>query len=216
MPGRYSVEREYLQTNPSQLAACQALVYSLLQRCDAEGRDQGFALGLVSYHPGAGVSHVQSLLEQMLNENEANCAVALDCEALGSVKNTLPRDTKFPQRDSRGHDDASPNGNTVAGRDSRLARYRDRVGHLSALLGAYRYVLLDCHSLKEKTDVLGLAPLLDGVIIVVECNRTTTNQVDELERSIERYGGSVLGTVLNKTTYAIPAWMNSLMGRVGL
>jgi len=81
---------------------------------------------------------------------------------------------------------------------------------------AYRYVLLDCHSLKEKTDVLGLAPLLDGIIIVVQCNRTTTNQVYELERSIERYGGTVLGTVLNKTTYTIPAWMNSLMGRVGL
>jgi hypothetical protein len=210
------VDREYLHTHPDQLAACQALVYSLLQRCDAEGRERGSALAIVSYHPGAGVSHVQTLLEQMLNENEANCAISLDCETLGSVKNSLPRDAKSPAVDSRVDDDASRDVRKILGRDSRLARYRDRVGHLSALLDAYRYVLLDCHSLKEKTDVLGLAPLLDGIIIVVQCNRTTTNQVYELERSIERYGGTVLGTVLNKTTYTIPAWMNSLMGRVGL
>lgn len=195
-----------LHANPAQLAACQALVYSLLQRCETADRDRGFALALVSSHPGAGVSYIQSLLEQMLNSNEANCAIALDCDLLG-----------LSATSHRAHDETRRNPERPSlARQSGIARYRDRVGHLNALREVYRYVLLDCHSLKEKSDVLGLASVVDGTIIVVECNRTTTNQLDELEQSIEKYGGTVLGSVLNKTTPVVPQWMNSMMERAGL
>lgn len=201
--------RDLTYANSTQLAACQALVYSLLQRCNSADREQGFALALVSPHPDAGVSHIQSLLGDMLNENEPNCAVALDCDLLGLGVPISGGDSHTAsRRDSRER-------GTLAQR-SGLARYRDRVGHLNALREIYRYVLLDCHSLKEKTDVLGLAPMVDGTIIVVECNRTTTNQFDELERSIEKYGGTILGSVLNKTTRAVPDWMNSLMEKAGI
>jgi Mrp family chromosome partitioning ATPase len=97
-----------------------------------------------------------------------------------------------------------------------LARYRDRVGHLNRLREQYRFVLLDCHSLTERTDVLGLAPVVDGTITIVECNRTRSSQLHELEHSIEKYGGSIVGSVLNKTTDTVPRWLNSLMERVGI
>jgi cellulose biosynthesis protein BcsQ len=201
--------RDSLHASPTQLAACQALVYSLLQRCESTDRKRGFALALVSSHGGAGVSHIQSLLEQMLNENEPDCAIAFDCDWLGLSVSRNPDGTH--SLDSVEHREPA-----VLSLRSALARYRDRVGHLNRLREVYRYVLLDCHSMKQKTDVLGLAAVVDGTIIVVECNRTTINQLDELERSIEKYGGAILGSVLNKTTGAVPNWMNALMERAGI
>lgn len=206
-----SMGTSVVDATSAQIAACQALVYSLLQRFDTRQIGKGYALALVSAHPGAGVSHIQSLIAQMLNENEANCAIALDCSTLG-----IPQDNWQPI--------ASVHESHGIGRNARhdivarttVARYRDRVGHLHALREMYRYVLLDCHSLKEMTDVLGLAPLVDGVIVVVECNKTTKGQLDHLERSIENYGGTILGTVLNKATYAIPRWINTWMERSGI
>jgi hypothetical protein len=201
-----------MNTTPNQFAACQALVYSLLQRCKALETGRGSVLALVSAHRGAGVSHINRLIGQMLNENEADCAIALDCSMLG-----LTTDHYQPGSGMRDFDLADENVDRadLSLRDT-VARYRDRVGHLNKLRELYRFVLLDCHSLKVKTDVLGLAPLVDGTIVVVECNRTTTSQLDFLERSIENYGGTILGSVLNKTTYAIPKLANLLMEKAGI
>jgi len=192
-----------------QFAGCQALVYSLLQRCENSEREDGYALALVSAHPAAGVSHVRRLIELMLNENEANCATSLDCDMLG-----VPENTASDQADPRKKGQRNKKRRALV-RGQGLARYRDRVGHLNRLREQYRFVLLDCHSLAERTDVLGLAPVVDGTITIVECNRTRISQVQELERNIEKYGGSIVGSVLNKTSSTLPRWMNSFMEKVG-
>jgi len=205
------MEWDLTSVSDGQLAACQALVYSLLQRCDLMTSDCGYALAVVSSHPNAGVSHIQHLLTQMLNENEADCAIELDCDELGLVN---------PEQDHRPHQDSfgSPNGDKRSSLTARsgVARYRDRIGHLNALREAYRFVLLDCHSIRERTDLLGLARVVDGTIIIVECDRTTSAQVAELERSIEKYGGVILGSVLNKTFDSLPNWMRTLLEKAGV
>jgi hypothetical protein len=193
-----------------QFAGCQALVYTLLQRCENWEREDGYALALVSAHPAAGVTHVGRLIELMLNENEANCATSLDCDLLGLSEQDAHEGIDHPRKGQR------HKKRRALVRAQGLARYRDRVGHLNRLREQYRYVLLDCHSLAERTDVLGLAPVVDGIITIVECNRTRTSQLQELERNIEKYGGSILGAVLNKTSSTVPRWMNSLMEKVGI
>ena len=193
-----------------QLAACQALVYSLLQRCDFSNSDRGYALALVSPHPKAGVSHIQNLLTQMLNENEPECAIALDCNDLGVGY------SRQDQAEQGSYLSQSRRKRISVDSGSKLVRYRDRIGHLNSLRDDYRFVLLDCHSLQERTDVLGLANVVDGSIIVVECNRTTGAQVNELERSIEKYGGVILGSVLNKATESLPRWMMGLLDKAGV
>jgi hypothetical protein len=203
------MEWDMTTVSDGQLGACQALVYSLLQRCDSTERDRGYALALVSAHPGAGVSHIQRLLTQMLNENEAECAIAVDCNDLGIGYLTQEGANQYVR--SRNKVKRSP----LAPR-SGVARYPDRIGHLNALREEYRFVLLDCHSLRERTDVLGLAQVVDGSIIVVECLRTTTAQLTELERSIEKYGGAILGSVMNKTTDSLPRWMGTLLEKAGV
>jgi len=191
-----------------QFAACQALVYSLLQHCETGEGEGGYALALVSAHPSAGVTHVRQIIELMLNENEADCATSIDCDLLG-LSDIDPELTPSGKNGRRKRQRGLM-------RSKGLARYRDRIGHLNKLREAYRYVLLDCHSLTERTDVLGLAPVVDGTIMIVECNRTTTSQLDDLERNIEKYGGTIVGSVLNKSSTSVPNWMNSLMERVGI
>jgi Mrp family chromosome partitioning ATPase len=77
-------------------------------------------------------------------------------------------------------------------------------------------VLVDCPSLKESTEVLSLAPLVDGVLLIVEANRTQKSQVAYLEQTIEGAGGKVLGHLLNKRTYPIPAWLFNRLERWGI
>jgi len=195
--------------SPRQIAACEALVYNVLQRGEPRADVRGMALGLVAAHPGAGVSLITRLTEEMLNENAAGSAVALDCCALGSRPHDqgdpLPIPTVAPGA-------ARPQ---IASRTI-LGRFQDRVDHLHSLKNAYRYVLLDCHSLKEKTDILGLARIIDGIILIVEGDRTTRSQLNYLERRIEEHGGNILGSVLNKRTYPIPEFVNHWLERVGI
>jgi Mrp family chromosome partitioning ATPase len=77
-------------------------------------------------------------------------------------------------------------------------------------------VLIDCPSLKESTDILGLAPLVDGVLMVIEANRTTKEQIVYLERTLERGGGRILGHLLNKRTYPIPEWVHRKLEKLGI
>jgi Mrp family chromosome partitioning ATPase len=58
--------------------------------------------------------------------------------------------------------------------------------------------------------------LVDGVVLVVEANRTRREQIVYAERNIESAGGRILGHVLNKRTYAIPAWFHRVMTAVGV
>jgi protein-tyrosine kinase len=49
-----------------------------------------------------------------------------------------------------------------------------------------------------------LARGLDGVLLVVEAERTRTHAIRAARKSIELYGGTVIGAVLNKRRYHIP------------
>jgi Mrp family chromosome partitioning ATPase len=91
-----------------------------------------------------------------------------------------------------------------------------RFGVLQSLRQQARYILLDCPSLRKSNEAIGLASLVDGVLLVVEANRTTKEQVSYLERSVSDAGGRVLGHVLNKRTYPIPESVFSRLQKWGV
>ena len=74
------------------------------------------------------------------------------------------------------------------GIQTRLAIY------LEQLRREYRYILIDCPSLREAEHAVVLAPLVDGVVLVVEANRTQKEQFLYADRAIENAGGRVLGS----------------------
>ena len=87
---------------------------------------------------------------------------------------------------------------------------------LQTIRERYRYALIDCGALSETQDVVRLAPLVDGVILVTEANRTQKDQIAYAERTIEGVNGRILGHVLNKRTYVIPEWCHRMITSVGL
>jgi Mrp family chromosome partitioning ATPase len=78
------------------------------------------------------------------------------------------------------------------------------------------YVLIDCASMKDSQDAIRLAPLVDGVVFVVEANRTQREQLLYSERAIESAKGRILGHVLNKRTYVIPRSCYRMMEAIGI
>jgi Mrp family chromosome partitioning ATPase len=89
-------------------------------------------------------------------------------------------------------------------------------GAIEKFRSKYRYILIDCPSLRETQDAVRLAPLADGIILVVEANRTQKDQLLYAERTIESAKGKILGHVLNKRTYVIPDWLSRKMEAIGI
>lgn len=65
-------------------------------------------------------------------------------------------------------------------------------------------VLIDSAPLTVSPDCLAIASKVDGVVLVVEAEKTRWQTVKKMRDSISRVGGNVLGVVLNKRRYYIP------------
>lgn len=79
--------------------------------------------------------------------------------------------------------------------------------NLQTLRFAFDYVLLDCPALDASDEATFLAPETDGVMIVVEADRTRREQIQNARHAIESANADLLGFVLNKRRYAVPEWL---------
>jgi capsular exopolysaccharide synthesis family protein len=79
---------------------------------------------------------------------------------------------------------------------------------LKAALEQFRarfdWVILDGPPVTVYSDAAILAPLVDGVVLVVEAERTRWEVASQAKRTIEESGGRILGAVLNRRRYHIP------------
>ena len=65
-------------------------------------------------------------------------------------------------------------------------------------------VLIDSPPLTVSPDGLAMASKVDGVILVVEAEKTKWRTARYVKEQIERVGGNILGVVFNKRRYYIP------------
>jgi protein-tyrosine kinase len=65
-------------------------------------------------------------------------------------------------------------------------------------------VLIDSPALTISPDALAIASKVDGVILVVEAEKTRWRTAKHVREQIERVGGNILGIVFNKRRYYIP------------
>jgi len=77
-------------------------------------------------------------------------------------------------------------------------------------------VLVDCPSLQEAQDAVLLAPLVDGIVVVVEADRTRVEQLHNTEKTLESAKGKILGHILNKRAYVVPDWLFRRMEAAGI
>ena len=96
------------------------------------------------------------------------------------------------------------------------SRPRCRREYFQMLASSFRLVFVDMPSLEESIELRRVAPLVDGVIVGVEADRTTAQELDRLVDTIERSGGKVLGYLLNKRRYPVPDWLYKLLTKAGI
>lgn len=78
---------------------------------------------------------------------------------------------------------------------------------LDALRWNFDYVLIECSSPAVSSDAVTLAPLVDGVSVVVKAGQTRRGQIQRCQKLIESAGGKFLGFILNQRQYPVPGWL---------
>ena len=77
----------------------------------------------------------------------------------------------------------------------------------NTLRASYDFVLLDCQPISDQDAALNLCVETDGVVLVLEAEKTRSRVVSNLRNRIVQNGGKVLGLVFNKQKYYIPDWI---------
>ncbi len=191
----------------------EGLLFRLITQFD-QSKSKGHVVMLTSSTPGAGVSQITNSLANLLNRGGGQAAVALNCRHLDHAHRglTMPANEARQNGSENGsaiEDSLSAFGNVHAARESfviSLERLRDK----------YQYVLVDCPSLKEAQDAVLLAPLVDGIVLVVEADRTRVEQLSDAEKTLVSAKGKILGHVLNKRAYVVPDWLCRRMEAAGI
>jgi Mrp family chromosome partitioning ATPase len=70
---------------------------------------------------------------------------------------------------------------------------------------AFDYVLIDCPPLNIYADAISIGQMADGLVIILEANVTRRETAARVTENVRAAQINILGAVLNKRTYPIPA-----------
>lgn len=90
---------------------------------------------------------------------------------------------------------------------ARRNRAASPADNLKLLSSHFDYILVDCQPAKASNEMLLLAKLVDGVVIVAAAGQTRRDEIQRSQQVIEVSEGKVLGFVLNKRRYPVPDWL---------
>lgn len=192
---------------------------SLLRTLQANGPDRPrWTLGVISTLPGEGVSTIARGLARIVAKNPK--AKVLICN--------VPTDSDSRRSDFYGYSDGSggynpgqldftwlPGGQVAVGSfgqpgfmstlASDLKAVTAMVNRLSA---GFELVIMDLPPVSKSVIGPAMSKALDGVVLVVEAERTRSQLVRSTQKTIKGHGGTVLGVVLNKRRSHTPKFMN--------
>jgi capsular exopolysaccharide synthesis family protein len=75
---------------------------------------------------------------------------------------------------------------------------------LETLKQNFDYVVVDGQSVSGASDISIISRYFDGILFVVECERTRWEVLQQAKEKIQSVGGKILGVVLNRRKYYIP------------
>jgi cellulose biosynthesis protein BcsQ len=191
----------------------------LLLACTKPGSGPGLggtAVAFTSANPGEGISHVVRSFAVELASQTGKRTLLVDARRLQRLRVAdfmyMPRScqrTELPNLWTLPMDEfaAGPSDTShlqVAAWQNDPEFGLDRVQALST---SFDYTLIDCPSIKSSYEAALLAPMVDGVILVVEADRTKRDQIQRAQQTIEMANGKLLGLVLNKRRYVVPKWL---------
>lgn len=72
-------------------------------------------------------------------------------------------------------------------------------------------ILIDSSSDANISESISISPHVDGVILVIEAEKTRRKIVEKLKKQIIANGGTIIGIVLNKRRYYIPEFLYKML-----
>lgn len=175
------------------------LLYSIFQR-PRENDEKGLVVAFTSSLPGEGVTYVVSHLSGLLGAQTGGSVLVVDLSKLSSGAPLVPQ-VAGPSGERKALPEAAFRTQDWTGswqfRRDLIAQWRSR----------FEYVLLDCPGTGMGSEAIAVAQHVDGIILVVEANRTKNQELKFTEHQIQTAGGKILGYVLNKRRYLVPGWI---------
>ena len=95
----------------------------------------------------------------------------------------------------------------VSGNSVSPAQVLNESGLWEKLRARFDLVVIDSPPLEVSSDGLALVRKADGVILIIEAEKTRWPVIQNLRDSINKYGGNILGAVFNKRHYHVPGWI---------
>lgn len=84
-------------------------------------------------------------------------------------------------------------------------------GAIAEVMGQFDFVIIDLPPVNRYADAAILAPKVDGVILVVEADRTPVADAESAKKSLDRVGARIFGVVLNRRRSYVPATLQALL-----
>lgn len=78
---------------------------------------------------------------------------------------------------------------------------------ISEMTPRFDYIVIDGPPLDDAPESLALSASVDGVILVLDAQRTRRKTALRAKKRIEDLGGKVVGVVLNRREYYVPKWL---------
>jgi MinD-like ATPase involved in chromosome partitioning or flagellar assembly len=82
---------------------------------------------------------------------------------------------------------------------------------LDKLKEHYQYLLFDSPSIYLNYEVLVMAPMFDGVILVLESEKTRWEVAQTMTERLQHSGAKVAGAIFNRRKYYLPKWVYKLL-----
>jgi MinD-like ATPase involved in chromosome partitioning or flagellar assembly len=179
-----------------------------------------FVLQFVAASHGEGASTLAAGFAEAAAFQTGKHILLVDCnQTNGSVASIRPAAQSLIEAFNQNgaiHDAVLPAPNSPGVALARLsatggAFFNIDLGDLGCLFDmakeVFSVVVLDCPPPSEAPESLSLARCSDGTVLVVGSAAAPRSLVAATKRSIERFGGQIVGVVLNRHQSYIPRWL---------
>ena len=189
--------------------AYRGLLYTLFQQLRSS-TSNGVIVALTSANSGEGVTHSITALINILSKDGATRILRLDAHHLSEISVAPQEISQYCQQiDSNLYEFV---GGSISSKKADLSfswvgNWKYRGDCIEEFRKQFDYVLIDCPAINAAGDVLSLAPLVDGVIMIIQADRTRIDQIHHAEKSIQFARGKLIGHIFNKRTFHVPTWL---------
>jgi capsular exopolysaccharide synthesis family protein len=179
------------------------------------------AIALVSCRSGEGVSTAAGLLARQIAQQSGGRVLVVDANSRRPIQHV-----SFAARLSPGLADFTMNGRpslsciqstAIANLDILSAgngkpelsanALNSIAAALPALKREYNLIIFDLPAVQEHSPAMQIAGLIDGVILVVEAEKTRWEVASKAKDDLLQSNSKLLGVILNKRQFHIPEWL---------